>query len=126
MTENEFVNGIQNSISKLWNQQIASVVNSIYWGNRKSGMSGIDRGKIIQERFENSSYLPYLIKAVSSDNVSVFLTQMGNAFEKFLDEKIFPTILQAGNNFINQQSEQLISEFTGGKISYTSVPPSVT
>lgn len=117
MTENEFVNGIQNSISKLWNQQIASVVNSIYWGNRKSGMSGIDRGKIIQERFENSSYLPYLIKAVSSDNVSVFLTQMGNAFEKFLDEKIFPTILQAGNNFINQQSEQLISEFTGGKIS---------
>ena len=92
MTELGFQESINGHIENLWNKEVRNIMNGIYWGGKNNGVSAVMRQQQVEARFGTSAYLPYLIKAVSSDNPTVYITQMGNAFERFLQDKIFSLV----------------------------------
>ena len=117
MTELGFQESINGHIENLWNKEVRNIMNGIYWGGKNNGVSAAMRQQQVEARFDTSAYLPYLIKAVSSDNPTVYITQMGNAFERFLQDKIFSLVLEKGSGFAGAHAEQLVSYFTGAMTS---------
>ena len=104
-------------IEKVWNENVQKIMNGIFFGGRKSNMSGAQMQKMVEDKFSTSPYKQYLLQAVASGNILTYLTQMGNGFERFINDNLGHVIQTRGQEFVQQHAESLVALFTGDKVS---------
>ncbi len=106
ITLETFEKDINESISKLWNENVYKVLESIYFDSTKT----LDEKILnIKTTFNTDPFLDSYIQAIQKSNYNLFKGQMGRTFEYFINNEIFTKYFEACSNFANGHLQSLVS-----------------